>query len=204
MHLCTLAIDRLMYSTSMSLCDSAMDLALHCFNREQGVDGPTLFLSSRLLHEQVDIAPNTAIDGRRPLDCRCVVKCINIDTQHWIAAVWCRLQPATVFILDSLAPAAATTTKRLRTSSYTVHVTHFLRFCEELSGSDRTSVNVAVLPAARQSDSSSCGVFVIEFCRELCRAGADVTGACTRRLLQEVGVEDTRRWLEQLSRTLGH
>ena len=63
---------------------------------------------------------------------------------------------------------------------------------------------MVVLPAARQSDSSSCGLFVIEFCRVLCRAGADITGAYTRRLLQEVGVEETREWLGKLARTLGN
>ena len=86
MHLCSLAIDRRIDSTEMWLCDSAMDLALHNFNREQDSDGGTLYMASLLLQERVDVAPTTAVDGRRPADCNSIVKCTNIDGEHWIAA----------------------------------------------------------------------------------------------------------------------
>ena len=204
MHLCSLAIDVAIYTSNAWLCDNAMDLAIHHFNREQGPDGRVLFISSLFLHHRVNVAPTTLIDGRQPQACSTLVKCINFGGNHWIAAVWSRHQPDTVFILDSLAPDTRASTKRNRITMYNDAAQHFVQFCEQLDGTERDSINLDLVQTAQQDDGTSCGLFVIEFARLLASPAADITGSSTRRQLEQVSVAHTRQWLKMLSNTLGN
>ena len=54
----------------------------------------------------------------------------------------------------------------------------------------------------QQHDSTSCGLFVAEFCRMLCGADADITTEATSVRLQQVETKQTREWLGRLCRTL--
>ena len=81
---------------------------------------------------------------------------------------------------------------------------HFVRFCEQLTGTERDSVELDLVQTAQQDDSTSCGLFVIEFARLLASSAADIMGSSTRRQLEQVSVADTRQWLSSLSHTLGN
>ena len=93
MHVCSLAIDPAIYTGKAWLCDNAMDLALQYLNREQGPDGRVLFVSSPFLHQRVNVAHTTLIEGRQPQACSTLVKCINFGGSCWVAAVRSRHQP---------------------------------------------------------------------------------------------------------------
>ena len=162
MHMCSLAIDSSIYTTDAWLCDNAMSLVLHYLNREQGPNGPVLFVSSLLLHQRNDINPSTLIDGRQAQACTTLFKAVHFNAKNWICVIWSRHQPDAVFVLDSLAHEAHASTKRCRTAMYNDAIQHFVHICEQLNGSDRGSVSLQLVPAAQQNDGSSCGLFVIE------------------------------------------
>ena len=202
MHMNALAIDKLIYTSPAWLCDNAIDLALNHCNREQGPSGITLFISSLFLIQSVNLVATTSVVGRQPAHCNTIVKCINMHGNHWIAAVWSRSQPHTVFVLDSMA--APATNKRKRATPYSDVCATFLQFCQHLIDAEPHTVQLELLPTARQDDGSSCGLFVIEYARVLAQPSADITSTSTRRQLELVNTVNTRQWLHTLSNTLGN
>ena len=169
-----------------------------------------LFISSLFLQAEMDISCNTLIDGRKPADCQTLVKAVNVDKRHWIAAVWHRPSPTIVYILDSLSHRSPLALLPLR---------HFIALCHSLASATAltttsaadtattaagttTDFTLEAVAVAQQKDSTSCGLFVTEFCRVLCTADADITTECTRLRLQQVETKQTREWLGRLCRTL--
>ena len=191
MHECSAGIDKRMFTQQRRwVCDKTLDLTLHHCNRQQGPTGNVLFLSSLFLDKQLDLLPDTVVDCRRVSDCSVFVKAINVDTNHWIAAVWTRQQPTILYTLDSL---SYDPTRQ--------HLDHFTAFCQSLIG--QLPVTVEVIDVAQQQDGTSCGLFVIEFCKVLAGANADITSEQTRAALRAVRVDNTRQWLGVLSKNLG-
>ena len=218
MHSSSLKIDQRMFTQKKRLvCDQTLDLVLHSCNKAQGPNGPVLFISSLLLQAETDVHRNTMIDGRRPADCRMLVKAVNVDKKHWIAAVWHRHAPAIVYTLDSLshkspplAPlhlrlfialcqslTSAATPMAITTETATATATTAL-----VAATATTCITLEAVSVGQQGDSTSCGLFVAEFCRVLCAADADITTEATRVRLQQVDTKQTREWLGRLCRTL--
>ena len=196
MHACSLQIDERIYTQKRWLCDSSMNLALLSLNKRQGLSGTTLFIPSLFLQSHLDVFPDTTVSGRRPVDCSRLVKCVNVNNNHWVVAVWQKQQPSVVYALDSMFnPATAWSCSAQHHS-----VTPFIMLCQALAGGTRIVMND--LAVAQQKDNSSCGLFVIEYCRVLGEADADISTGATRERLQQVSTEGTRQWLCTLSRTL--
>ena len=189
MHSCTLSINKLMFTQKRSLCDSSIDLALHFFNKRQGVEGKTLFISLQLLQTHVDLQPDTFVSGRHLSSCDTLVKCVNFQQNHWIAATWSRHHPFVIRVLDSM--------KRGNADRYQQPLTHFTSLCRALAPENEVLLDVQ--PVAQQSDGSSCGLFAIEFCRVLCD-GVEQEHMASRLL--QVNTVNTRAWLGTLSRNL--
>lgn len=168
-----------------------MDLCLHSFNKQQGSTGDVVFITSQLLQQQLDLAPDSVISGRPLARCRTLVKCVNLNRNHWTCAVWSRQRPTSVYTLDSMQGFA----------SPQQALVHFVALCQSLTGDDGDALTVKAVPVAQHSDVTSCGLFVIEFCRVLCAEGADITSEATRSQLHHVDTTRTRTWLGTFSRT---
>ena len=202
MHACTLHIDKRMYTQKRWLCDMSIDLALHSFNKKQGLNGDVLFITSLLLQAANDVVATTTIGGRRLIDCGTLVKCVNLSGNHWIAVVWNRRRPAVVCVLDSMTMNAA--------GSYKQQLGPFMAMCRSLGSeavheSGELDIELEMVEVAQQKDGSSCGLFVIEFCKVLAASNGDddfSVGSEIRAQLLCTTVVDTREWLGKLSRTL--
>ena len=202
MHSSSLKIDKRMFTQKRLVCDQTLDLVLHSCNKAQGPSGCVLFISSLVLQTEMDISGNTLIDGRRPTDCQTLVKAVNVDKRHWIAAVWNKQTPAIVYTLDSLSHKSPLAPLYLRPFTALCQSLTSAASTAETATTATTDITLEAVSDARQNDSTSCGLFVAEFCRVLCAAHADITTEATRLHLQRAETKQTREWLGRLCRTL--
>ena len=139
---------------------------------------------------QLDLAPDSFISGRALAACQTLVKCVNLNGNHWMCAVWSRQLSRIIYTLDSMVTGTA----------YQPALDYFMSLCEALG--DAEPITIEALPVAQQSDGTSCGLFVIEYCKVLCAEGADISSDATRLQLEQVDTTLTRTWLGKLARTL--
>ena len=160
-----------------SLQHEWLDMTVTLLNRRQDT---VLFLSSTGAGDCFNVRPD-----------RAVVKVVYIaSVRHWVCALW-RPDTNVVCVLDSARETTATSVRQ------DTQFTHFVTYCERLSGG--TALRVEFAPVAAQQDRVSCGVFVVAFCCALAASGGAVEN--DERLLQ-VDVEATRRWLSALAQLL--
>ena len=121
-----------------------------------------MFISSLFSQAETDISCNTLIDGRRPADCQTLLKAVNVDKRHWIAAVWHRQTPTIAYTLDSLSHKSQLALLPLRP---------FIALCQSLTYASspmamkaetataaKTDLRLEALSVAQQNDSTSCGL----------------------------------------------
>ena len=216
MHSSSLKIDRRMFTQKRLVCDQTLDLVLHSCNKAQGPSGCVLFISSLVLQAEMDIHRTTVVDGRSPTDCQTLVKAVNVDKRHWIAAVWHRQTPGVVYTLDSLSHKSQLALLPLRPFialchslacpatpvGITAETAQTAATTAVLATTTSTNITLEAVAVPKQNDSTSCGLFVAEFCRVLCAADADITTGATRVRLQQIETKQTREWLGRLCRTL--
>ena len=133
---------------------------------------------------------DTEVNGRTLQQCSIYVRALHVAGSHWAVAVWSRVEPTTVYLLDSMLSASL---------SQHPHVTHLA----EVTGAK----TVWALNVAEQMDSHSCGLFAIAFmfCIASVLSGGMVQMQQLEQQLLAVSVEGVREkvrrlWCNKLAR----